>query len=40
MDLFTATIDRETHTLHNIYRRDRFFDRLLVPITLGHRRQR
>lgn len=27
MDLFTATIDRETHSLHNIYRRDRFFDR-------------
>ena len=27
MDLFTAKIDRETHTLHNIYRRDRFFDR-------------
>jgi hypothetical protein len=27
MDLFTTTIDRETHSLHNIYRRDRFFDR-------------
>ncbi len=27
MDLFTAKIDRETHTLHNVYRRDRFLHR-------------
>ncbi|MCB9703751.1 MAG: 4-vinyl reductase [Myxococcales bacterium] len=27
MDLFTAKIDRETHTLHNIYRLERFFAR-------------
>lgn len=27
MDLFTAKIDRETHTLHNVYRRERFLNR-------------
>ncbi len=26
MDLLTAKLDNETHTLHNVYRRDRFFD--------------